>query len=96
MHSEEKSMRAKKAHDAKIRARTNRWGSSPESKPVMYQLGLKPLPQVPPKTTMRMKKVGEKRGAPACKSQMSFLQFSRSFSLVAVPRVPRRSSDPRQ
>ena len=32
-----------------IRARTSRSGSSPMSEPVMYQLGLKPLPQVPPR-----------------------------------------------
>ena len=80
----------------KIQVRTNRWGSSPVSESVMYQLGLKPLPQIPPRTTVRVRRNGEKIGAPACKPQTSFFQLSRSFSLIAVPKVSRRSSEPKQ
>ena len=82
--------------ETEIQARTNRRGSSPASDPVMYQLGLKPLPQIPPKTTVGVGRDGGRIGVPACKPQMSFLQLSRSLSLVAVSKVSRRSSDPRQ
>jgi len=86
---------AKSMGETKIRARTSRWGSPPASEPVMYQLGLKPLPQVPPRTGVRMRRDELRTGAPACKPQMSFLQLSRSLSLVAVVTVSKRSSDPR-
>lgn len=79
-----------------IQVRTSRWGSFPTSEPVMYQLGLKPAPQVPPRTMVRMRGDGEMICAPACKPQMSLLQLSRSPSLGAVLKAPRRSSDPRQ
>ena len=47
---------AKSMGGTEIRARTSRWGSSPVSEPVMYQLGLKPLPQVPPRTAVRKRR----------------------------------------
>jgi hypothetical protein len=62
----------------------------------MYQLGLKPLPHVPPKTMGEdVMGRGERVSAPACRPQMSFLQLSRSFSLT-VSNVSKRSSDPKQ
>jgi len=39
---------AKRVRETDIRVRTSRWGTPLASGPVMYKLGLKPPPQVPP------------------------------------------------
>ena len=46
----------KPTHETKITIRTNRWELFPAPEPVMYQLGLKALPQIPPRATLRMRK----------------------------------------
>lgn len=86
------------ARETEIQTRTDRCRSPSGLGPVMYQLGLKPLPHVPPRTMSEDVRMGwgEEIGALACKPQMSFLQPSRSLSFTAVSKVSRRSSDPKQ